>query len=79
MTLLQLLNCHICLFVNIIQIKNEAKNVQENGLPPKLSGEESIKCNFCYKKNLCFGFDKRTDDEILDQTKPKEELKQQWR
>jgi len=65
--------------VNLIQIKNEAKNVQENGLPPKLSGEESIKCNFCYKKNLCFGFDKRTDDEILDQTKPKEELKQQWR
>lgn len=66
---------------DLIQIKNEAKNVLENGLPPKLSGEESIKCQFCYKRNLCFGFDRRTDDEVLDQTKePKqEEWKSQWR
>ena len=65
---------------NLIQIKNEVNDVLGNGLPPKLSDEESIKCNFCYKKNLCFGFDKRTDDEVLDQKEPKEEaMKLKWR
>jgi len=65
----------------LIQIKDEAKDVVENGLPPKLVGEESIKCNFCYRRKLCFGLDKKRDDEIQDEIiKPKEEMwKKAWR
>lgn len=50
----------------IIGIKKESEKIIEQGLPPKLEGEEALKCQFCYKKEICFGLDERTDDEIRD-------------
>lgn len=65
----------------LVQIKDKAQDVLENGLPPKLVGEEAIKCKFCYRRKLCFGFDKKRDDEVQDEiSEPKEEMwKKVWR
>ena len=44
---------------NVIEhIKQTRELIQKNELPPKLSGEQSIKCESCYLKNFCFGLEK---------------------
>ena len=49
----------------IIRIKKESENIVEKGIPPKLEGENALKCQFCYRKKFCFGLE-RTEDEKLD-------------
>jgi len=65
----------------VIQIKKRAEKTLETGLPPRLEGEEAIKCEFCYRKSFCFGLDQRTDDEIRDEPErvASEEWKKAWR
>ena len=67
---------------NIIEIKKEAQRVTESEIPPKLEGDKAIKCKFCYKRELCFGIDRRTDDEIRDEASYESlevEVKNSWR
>lgn len=64
----------------VIKIKKKAEKTLESGLPPRLEGDEAIKCQFCYRKKFCFSLDQRTDDEILDQPdQVTEEWKKSWR
>ncbi len=43
---------------NVIEhIKQARELIQKNELPPKLSGEESIKCQTCYLKRFCFALE----------------------
>ena len=67
--------------LNVIKIKQKADKAHLSGLPPKLEGEEAIKCQFCYRRSFCFGLDERTDDEIRDEipAPAEEELKKAWR
>ena len=67
---------------NIIETKKEAQKIVESGIPPKLEGDKAIKCKFCYKRELCFGLDRRTDDEIRDEISYEAlevEVKNTWR
>ena len=41
----------------------EARNTRSGDKPPKLEGEETVRCECCYKKDLCFGFRNLKDDE----------------
>lgn len=65
----------------VIQIKQKADRVHLTGLPPKLEGDESIKCQFCYRRSFCFALEERTDDEIRDEitVTTEKELKTTWR
>ena len=48
---------------NVIEhIKQARELINKNQLPPKLSGEESIKCKTCYLKKFCFAIEE--DEEI---------------
>jgi len=43
---------------NVIEhIKQARELIQKNQLPPKLSGEESIKCQSCYLRKFCFALE----------------------
>jgi len=43
---------------NVIKHIKEAKDlVNSHQLPPKLSGEESVKCKTCYMRDFCFGLE----------------------
>jgi len=67
---------------NIIETKKDAEKIVESALPPKLEGDDAIKCKHCYKRELCFGLDRRTDDEIRDEVNYESleiEVKNAWR
>jgi len=65
----------------VIQIKQKADRAYLTGLPPKLEGDESIKCQFCYRRSFCFALEEKTDDEIRDEitVTTEKELKTTWR
>jgi CRISPR/Cas system-associated exonuclease Cas4 (RecB family) len=47
----------------VIAANLEARNTHLGDKPPKLEGEESVRCECCYKKDTCFGFRNLVDDE----------------
>lgn len=47
---------------NVIEhIKQARELINKNQLPPKLSGEESIKCKTCYLKKFCFAIEEEKE------------------
>jgi len=47
---------------NVIEhIKQARELIKKNQLPPKLSGEESIKCNTCYLRKFCFAIEEEEE------------------
>jgi len=47
---------------NVIEhIKQARELINKNQLPPKLSGEESIKCKTCYLRKFCFSIEEKEE------------------
>ena len=46
--------------INIISL---ARDSMHEPIPPKLTGSDAIKCEFCYKRKTCFGIS--DNEEIL--------------
>ena len=47
----------------VIAANLEARNIRSGDKPPKLDGEESVRCGCCYKRDLCFGARDLADNE----------------
>jgi len=48
---------------NVIEHIKQAKElIRRHQLPPKLSGEQAVKCRTCYMREFCFSLEKEGDD-----------------